>query len=190
MTTNMDTKLAMKNEKKPFCKICFDTKQPESVYTSHYVRDVPGPNGVVVCPTLLQIECRYCKKKGHTNSKCPILKKKQNRNPNKPFSTASTSTAPSMGKKKHKNVFQVLEVDSGDDEDEIDNELTTTHTNSTDSTVDKNTKPYIMALKKPIAATPEPTKVQYKPETPPGPPQGYYAYKSWADYSDSDDDDE
>lgn len=84
-------------------------------------------------------------------------------------------------------MFQVLEVDSGDDdEDEIDNELTTTHTNSTDSTA----KPYIMALKKPIAATPEPTKVQYKPETPPGPPPGYYASKSWADYSDSDDDDD
>lgn len=47
-----------------------------------------------------------------------------------------------------------------------------------------------MALKKPIAATPEPTKVQYKPETPPGPPPGYYASKSWADYSDSDDDDD
>ena len=187
MTTNMDTKLAMKTEKKPFCKICFDTKQPESVYTSHYVRDVPGPNGVVVCPTLLQIECRYCKKKGHTNSKCPILMKKQNRISNKPFSTATTSTAPSLGKKKHKNVFQVLEVDSGDDEeDKLDNEPTTTHTNSTDSTA----KPYIMALKKPIAATPEPTKVQYKPETPPGPPPGYYASKSWADYSDSDDDDD
>ena len=183
MTTNMDTKLAMKTEKKPFCKICFDTKQPESVYTSHYVRDVPGPNGVVVCPTLLQIECRYCKKKGHTNSKCPILKKKQNR---KPFSTASTSTAPSLGKKKHKNVFQVLEVDSGDDEEDNDHNNDTTHTNSTDSTA----KPYIMALKKPIAATPEPTKVQYKPETPPGPPPGYYASKSWADYSDSDDDDD
>lgn len=184
MTTNMDTKLAMKTEKKPFCKICFDTKQPESVYTSHYVRDVPGPNGVVVCPTLLQIECRYCKKKGHTNSKCPILKKKQNR---KPLSTASTSTAPLLGKKQNKNAFQVLEVDSGDDEDEIDNKLTTTHTNSTDSTAGKS---YIMALKKPIAATPEPTKVQYKPETPPGPPPGYYESKSWADYSDSDDDDD
>jgi len=181
MTTNMDTKLAMKTEKKPFCKICFDTKQPESVYTSHYVRDVPGPNGVVVCPTLLQIECRYCKKKGHTNSKCPILMKKQNR---KPFST--TSTAPSLGKKKHKNVFQVLEVDSGDDESDDDHNNDTTYTNSTDSTA----KPYIMALKKPIAATPEPTKVQYKPETPPGPPPGYYESKSWADYSDSDDDDD
>ena len=189
MTTKMDTKLAMKTEKKPFCKICFDTKQPESVYTSHYVRDVPGPNGVVVCPTLLQIECRYCKKKGHTNSKCPVLKKKQNRLSNQ--SIAPISTAPSLGKKKHKNVFQVLEVDSAAD-DESDNEHNndTTHTNSTDSTVDKNTKPYILALKKPIAATPEPSKVQYKPETPPGPPPGYYASKSWADYSDSDDDDE
>lgn len=191
-TTKMNTKLEMKTGKKPFCKICFDTKQPESVYTSHYVRDVPGPNGVVVCPTLLQIECRYCKKKGHTNSKCPILKKKQNRHWNQ--STAHISTAPTLSKKPHNNVFQVLEVDSTDDDDndnsssELDDEPTTTHTNPTDSTVDKNIKSYILALKKHITATtPEPTKVQYKPETPPGPPPGYYTSKCWADYSDSDD---
>jgi hypothetical protein len=59
--------------KSPFCKVCFDTGKPESLYTSHYVNDVPGKKGVVVCPTLLSLECRYCKKTGHTVSRCPAI---------------------------------------------------------------------------------------------------------------------
>lgn len=59
--------------KSPFCKVCFDTGKPESLYNSHYVNDVPGKKGVVVCPTLLSLECRYCKKTGHTVSRCPAI---------------------------------------------------------------------------------------------------------------------
>lgn len=59
--------------KAPFCKVCFDTGKPESMYTSHYVNDVPGKKGVVVCPTLLALECRYCKKTGHTVSRCNMI---------------------------------------------------------------------------------------------------------------------
>ena len=57
----------------PFCKVCFDTGKPESLYTSHYVNDVPGNKGVVVCPTLLALECRYCKQTGHTVSRCNMI---------------------------------------------------------------------------------------------------------------------
>ena len=59
--------------KSPFCKVCFDTGKPESLYNSHYVNDVPGKKGVVICPTLLALECRYCKKTGHTVSRCPAI---------------------------------------------------------------------------------------------------------------------
>jgi hypothetical protein len=59
--------------KSPFCKVCFDTGKPESLYTSHYVNDVPGKKGVVVCPTLLALECRYCKQTGHTVSRCNMI---------------------------------------------------------------------------------------------------------------------
>ncbi len=59
--------------KSPFCKVCFDTGKPESLYNSHYVNDVPGKKGVVICPTLLSLECRYCKKTGHTVSRCPAI---------------------------------------------------------------------------------------------------------------------
>jgi len=55
----------------PFCKVCRDAGRPEKEYTSHYVKDQPGPNGKVICPTLLNQACRICNKTGHTSSYCP-----------------------------------------------------------------------------------------------------------------------
>lgn len=61
---------------KPFCKVCFDTGKPEAEYTSHFVKSEPGVKGKVVCPTLLNQACTYCREPGHTVSHC--LKLKQN----------------------------------------------------------------------------------------------------------------
>lgn len=55
---------------KPFCKVCFDTGKPESLYTSHFVRETRDVNSRVVCPTLLSLVCRFCGRNGHTVSKC------------------------------------------------------------------------------------------------------------------------
>ena len=54
----------------PFCKVCRDAGCSESEYTSHFVKDQPGPAGKVVCPTLLNQACRICGEKGHTSSYC------------------------------------------------------------------------------------------------------------------------
>jgi hypothetical protein len=54
----------------PFCKVCKDAGLPEREYTSHFVKDRPGPNGKVVCPTLLNQSCLICGTKGHTSSYC------------------------------------------------------------------------------------------------------------------------
>jgi hypothetical protein len=64
-----------KTEKK-YCKVCHDAGKPESEYTNHFVRSVPGPKGIVVCPTLLNTECRYCFNYGHTSKFCPKLQEK------------------------------------------------------------------------------------------------------------------
>jgi hypothetical protein len=58
---------------KPFCKVCQDAGKSESEYTNHFVRSEPGPNGKVVCPTLLAQECRYCFQQGHTAGYCPVI---------------------------------------------------------------------------------------------------------------------
>ena len=54
----------------PFCKVCRDAGKSEKEYTSHFVKDQPGPDGKVVCPTLLNQACRICHKTGHTSSYC------------------------------------------------------------------------------------------------------------------------
>ena len=53
------------------CKVCYDAGKPSTEYNSHFVRDQPG--GIVVCPTILNQNCSYCKKQGHTPSCCPKL---------------------------------------------------------------------------------------------------------------------
>jgi hypothetical protein len=62
---------------KPYCKFCHDTGKPESIYRSHYVKTAPGPNGVIVCPTLANQECRYCHQKGHTVKHCSVLEERK-----------------------------------------------------------------------------------------------------------------
>lgn len=71
----MSTNKFNANSKKPFCKVCFDAKKPESEYTSHRVRSLPDRNGntVVTCPVLAATECRYCYQLGHTTKFCSIL---------------------------------------------------------------------------------------------------------------------
>ena len=59
---------------KKICKVCQDAGKSESEYTSHFVRDSPGPNGKVICPTLLSQKCRGCGINGHTYKYCPSIK--------------------------------------------------------------------------------------------------------------------
>lgn len=58
---------------KPYCKVCHDAGKTEKEYTSHYVKSAPGPEGKVVCPTLLAQCCGYCGACGHTPKFCPTL---------------------------------------------------------------------------------------------------------------------
>ena len=55
----------------PFCKVCYDAGLPDADYTDHFVKDQPGPDGKVVCPTLLAQKCLTCGLPGHTSSYCP-----------------------------------------------------------------------------------------------------------------------
>ena len=58
---------------KPYCKVCHDAGKTEKEYTNHYVKSAPGPEGKVVCPTLLAQCCGYCGACGHTPKFCPTL---------------------------------------------------------------------------------------------------------------------
>jgi hypothetical protein len=77
---NMSAYARQSNQKKrtPFCKFCKDAGKSQSEYTSHYTKDRPGPQGKVVCPTILATKCNYCKKLGHSKSHCSVLKARNN----------------------------------------------------------------------------------------------------------------
>jgi len=55
----------------PFCKVCYDAGRSVADYTNHFVKDQPGPDGKVVCPTLLAQKCLKCGVPGHTSNYCP-----------------------------------------------------------------------------------------------------------------------
>ena len=65
-----EAKNASRRKGKPFCKVCFDAGKTETEYTSHYLKSAPGPDGKLVCPTLLNQACLTCGQKGHTSSFC------------------------------------------------------------------------------------------------------------------------
>jgi hypothetical protein len=88
------------NKSSKCCKVCRDAGKPESVVTSHFVKD--SKNGVIVCPTLLATVCRYCKQNGHTVKYCTSVK-------NKPKVSNSVAT-PKDDQLKVKNVS--LEVNT------------------------------------------------------------------------------
>ncbi len=139
---------------KPFCKICYDTGKPKELYTSHYVKDIPGAFGKVVCPTLLATECRYCRKKGHTISKCPLLQKHGKNGKSRfvprtnKFDSQANSTKQETKtvnkEKKHLNQFSVLSLEDPDEQDSTD------------------------LIPEAAEKTPEP--IFLGPRTPPGPP--------------------
>jgi hypothetical protein len=56
------------------CKVCKDAGLDRGVYTSHRVKDQAGN---VICPTLLNQECRYCFTLGHTVKFCPEVKERE-----------------------------------------------------------------------------------------------------------------
>lgn len=108
--------------RKPFCKICFDAKKPESQYTSHFIRATNDPNSAVTCPLLLATECRYCHKMGHTLQHCAernrANEKKQQAIAPKPI-VSSKPVEVAQPKKTSTNKFALLD---SDDEEEVTKE--------------------------------------------------------------------
>jgi hypothetical protein len=79
MSRSMNNNNRQAPAKKPFCKVCHDAGKPESDYTSHHVRSLPDKQGnsKILCPTLLNTECRFCYDLGHTAKFCPVIAAKK-----------------------------------------------------------------------------------------------------------------
>lgn len=61
----------------PFCEN-LGFKSPHD----HTIRDFKKHDNPIICPRLLQCECKYCHKIGHTKNYCPQIKKKRAREKN------------------------------------------------------------------------------------------------------------
>jgi hypothetical protein len=113
---------SLKAPTKPFCKVCHDAGKSEKEYTNHFVKSEPGPNGKVVCPTLLAQECRFCFANGHTAGYCPAIaaKKKDEEKALKMASRKEVADKNPLPKlvEKSKNPFDLLGDSSDSDTDE------------------------------------------------------------------------
>lgn len=115
-TNSMNNRPQIHSAKKPCCKVCKDAGKSENEYSTHYVKDL---NGQVTCPTLLNQECRFCHRKGHTISHCSELakrKEKESRQYEKP------PLSPPKKEVKKSNVFAYLEMNSDESEEEDEQE--------------------------------------------------------------------
>ena len=101
--------------KTPYCKVCHDSGKSESEYTSHWVKD---RDGKTLCPTLLNTECRYCFKLGHTAKFCQVLAKK-NVSKERLQRAISKDEKLTPVVKKPVNSFAALECDSDSEEEVI-----------------------------------------------------------------------
>ena len=104
---------------KPFCKVCFDAGKSEIDYRSHYLRSEPGPKGKIICPTLLSNECTYCHKKGHMKSHCLLLKKANKENAKACIRKAFENEHEVVNEKaKPVNKYSALDSDVEEEEEE------------------------------------------------------------------------
>ena len=189
------------NGKKPFCKVCQDAGKSEREYTSHYVRSKPDHNGksIVTCPTLNATECRYCYKLGHTTKFCPAIAENEKRAKRERATEDRPQRKPDMlpdiKATKPINAFASLSVDSDNEEEKPKMPIAKAAVEEFPALFGK--KKESESLSKPavswasIAEKPAVAAPVYNP-----PPShdmkvlSKVVSKSWADYSDSDSEEE
>jgi len=211
---NNNKNLKASQEPKKFCKVCQDAGKTEKEYTSHWVRSSPGPQGKVVCPTLLAQECKYCFEKGHTTKYCAVLKKNQKNERAATYIAAKPDVkVAKTSVKKRMNKFDCLMDDSSEDEP-----ITVSKCETTNTKADLDTKveefPALPSAKK-ITAVAAPGGIAYAamaaktqddylneqfmmnlakkrmmPAVTAKPVAQPVVYKNWADYSDDESDSE
>jgi len=171
---------------KKSCKFCKDAGKSEEEYTSHFLRETKDPNSRITCPTLLLIECRYCSKKGHTVSKCAKLLNSKNGDKQKNTPSAPRKAAWSDNNRVvPTNHFDILSELGDEDVEEISltDETVSTCLDccNTPASVSTSSSTYaeILARPKPVSVGEVGTRLSILSKA--------RMMRSWADYSDSDD---
>jgi len=90
------SKFSQPKENKKFCSVCHKAGKSEREYTSHFTKSIPGPNGIVICPTILSSECKFCFQLGHWASEeyCPALRQKKKQEKKEEYNRAKQQAQP------------------------------------------------------------------------------------------------
>jgi hypothetical protein len=194
-TTAFGKKVFPSVSKKPFCKVCHDAGKTEAEYTSHFVRSLPDFNGKtkVTCPILAATECRYCYQLGHTTKFCPVIEENTKKakkeksvaiQAHKYEQRAASRTVPEpMVEKKYGGAFAAF-GDESDDEKPEPKQVVVAAVDEFPALVGLKTAPQVAKSAVSWAAMAEkPAAPVLKPIVKPTP---QIVTKKWADYSDSD----
>ena len=92
------------------CKVCIDAGMPESVFSTHFVKD---KNGKVCCPTLLSQKCLKCNVAGHTSKFCA----KNSSSTNKQGEKKEKKEIKKEEKITKKGIYDSLYMSDSDDDD-------------------------------------------------------------------------
>lgn len=193
--------------KKPFCKVCQDAGKTESEYTSHFVRSMPDKNGktTVTCPVLAVNECRYCYELGHTTKFCPVIEENNRKAKKHELQSIqahkrATYDLQLVGNKIVKPKVSFAVLDDGSDEEKqvpvamVSSKVEEIPALGMNKDVTQNAKCSPDGLRSGLswAAIAEKPAAQpvYKPVAKTESKTTAVCYKNWADYSDSDSDDE
>ena len=98
------------------CVVCKAAGKSDDL--GHWIRN---DKGMVVCPTLLEQNCRHCGQKGHTPKYC-IIKKQEERQERRDTFRSIAAAVIVNKKKKMNNAFGALD-DSSDKEDEVESSV-------------------------------------------------------------------
>ena len=192
--------------KKPFCKVCHDAGKSESEYTSHFVRSRPDMNGKtkVTCPILAATECRYCYELGHTTKFCPVLEENNKRSKKEKSVSIQYQKAEQRAysrpipepvvEKKYSGAFAALGDDSDPEGEKpvskvaipvpVDEFPALFGSKTATAPVAKSVISWAAMAEKPAAPVLKPIVKPIVKNTP------QIAGKSWADYSDSEEEEE
>lgn len=178
-----------KSASKPYCKVCHDAGKPESEYTSHHVRSLPDKYGktTVTCPTLNSTECRYCYKLGHTAKFCPVIERNKKMERKVSYPAKKVVKQEVAVEKKNFGVFSAL----ADDSDEEPDQRPTAEPKEDFPALSVVQKPFVTPAVSWSSIAEKPAAVVYKHVAPtPEPVYRPIITKSWADWTDSDEDED
>jgi len=123
-----------------FCRVCMNAGKTETEYRSHFTKN---EKGIVLCPTILNATCSYCKEIGHFKGECPILKTKDKMKtlkivvPNNNNVQKDQKTNTRMPTKSYRQAIIEELFDSDSDEAETPTTITSATITTTTTTVSR-----------------------------------------------------